>query len=152
MKLIVFEREIRFNSISFKKAEIECEGKGNKENPIIMDSLTLTPDSFYIKNNNKQFIHLKNLDKNHISLEVCHNIIIENCRLNYLEVYNSTNIIIKNISIRKSIKLGYCQEILIQDSSINKIKLYQINSIKIKNCNIKKCKKVKSTKITLEED
>jgi hypothetical protein len=144
MKLIIFERDFAFNKVSFKKTEIECEGKGNKENPIIIDSSTLTPNSFYIKNNNMQFINFKNLDKNHISLEVCHNITIDNCKFNYLELYNSAYIKINNISVRKSCKLCYCQEILIQDSSINKMKLYQANSNIIKNCSFNKIKKTLS--------
>jgi hypothetical protein len=99
------------------------QGKGTKNNPIIIDSISSLPSDpilFRMKNLN---IVLKNLELDDLRIYYSKNIIIENCCFKDLHIYKGEEIEIKNSSISKSLGVYNSNKILIDSSEIWQLKL-----------------------------
>lgn len=143
MKITIYRKRVFPNALFWSGIEIECEGSGTKEDPLIIESSEVLPKVIYLRHNN-YFIHIKNLEKRYISLYNCQNITLADCQLKYLDVGYCSKIIIKRLLINKLFRLSSSNYVLIEDSNIGKFKLKQSTSNIIKNSSFKQIKKDRS--------
>jgi len=130
--------------------ELECQGKGTEDNPILISSESF-PNSFIILESNL-FIYIKDCRFNQFSCSLSKNLVLENCILNYLELKSCSEIKIKKVQGKffNIIKSNNC---VFTDCVYTKgFGIFKSNNNLIKNCDLKKKLIVKSSKGNLYEN
>jgi hypothetical protein len=149
MKITIYQKRVFPNALTWSGIEIECDGSGTNDDPLIIEPSEFLPKVIYLRHNNL-FIHLRNLEKRYISLYSCQNITLTNCRLKYLDVFHCDKIILKNLSINKLFRLSSSKDVLIEDSNIEKFILKRSTSNIIRNSSFRQIKKYRSQGNTIE--
>ncbi|MFX0024710.1 MAG: hypothetical protein ACFE9S_20550 [Candidatus Hermodarchaeota archaeon] len=140
MLITIYQKKVYPNALSFSGIEIECPGTGTKEDPVIIEPIGSTPKTIYLRDYDI-FIHMRNLDKRYISLVNCQNMILTECRLQYLDISRSSNIKIKNLSVTKLSRIYNCRNMLIEDAHIEKLKIKKSSLNTFRKCSFNKIKK-----------
>jgi len=113
-----------YYSKSIRKIDVSIyQGKGTKNDPIIINSISSIPSHpilFRMKNLN---IVLKNLELDDLGIYYSKNIIIENCSFRDINIYKSEAIEVKDSSISKSLSVSNCIKVSIDSSEIWQLKL-----------------------------
>ncbi len=149
--------------------DIECEGEGTEEDPLIIIPSEKIPTNFFLKNSKIRVI-LKNFNTHNISLISCLNVTIEKCKLNKFFILESHDIEIKSTSCHylKILKSSYINiensffervkvknsinKILLRDCTINRIKRNHFNNIQFDKCKILNPYSFKSINFLLKDN
>jgi len=141
MKIVIYKDFFK-KEWKKKEIEIECNGSGTEEDPIVIESSENLPRSFEIFDSNnkiimKDFTHSSGGYDDEItwvSLFFSENLSIENCVMDNLYFHLSSHIKIKNLTCRNLI-LSECQECLLEDCHIEEtLAIVKSGKNKIKNC------------------
>ena len=136
MKFLVHYHHISFNAVQQRTIELDCEGDGTKDNPIIIEPSEQLPNLFMIHRSNL-YVKIRNCE-NSIHLNVVQNITIENCNSRSILVLVSSNVTLKDCQIRKFLRLRSCSNVTVEDCKITKIQFYDSSKNIIRNCVISK--------------
>lgn len=149
--------------------DIECEGKGTAEDPLIITPSEKIPTNFFLQNSKINVI-IRNFNTYNISLLSCLNVTIANSKLNklfiieshdneikstscqYLKILKSSHINIENSFFERVKVKNSLNKILIRDCTINRIKRNYFNSIQFDNCKILNPYSFKSIKFLLKDN
>lgn len=157
MKLTIYKLIPSFISrFNINPIQIECEGEGTKEDPLVIDESNCQDFSnilLLLKNNN-YFIHIRNLNgksfifnkskniliKNcvieWINLEFCKNITITNCTFNWIYTSSCSSILIKHSQFLKLCTIfSNCEDLTIEHSNFeDRVEFRHFHNNYIKNC------------------
>jgi hypothetical protein len=136
MKFLIHYDHASFNTISQRSLEIECEGDGTKDNPIIIEPSELLPRAFKIVRSNL-YVIIRNCE-NSIILNKVQNITIESCNLRGIIVTGSSNVTVKDTKIRRSLYIAASFNVIVEDCELSKIEFFNSRNNVIRNCVITK--------------
>lgn len=136
MKFLVHYDHVSFNAVQRRTIELDCEGDGTKDNPIIIEPSGQLPNIFIIHRSNL-YVKIRNCENSILLLEV-QNITIENCKSRWILVMLSSNVTLKDCQIRKFLRLRSCSNVTVEDCKITKIQFYDSSKNIIRNCIISK--------------
>ena len=136
MKFLVHYDHVSFNAVQRRTIELDCEGDGTKDNPIIIEPSEQLPNIFIIHRSNL-YVKIRNCE-NSILLNEVQNITIENCKSRWILVMVSSNVTLKDCQIRKFLRLRSCSNVTVEDCKITKIQFYDSSKNIIRNCIISK--------------
>ena len=111
------------------------KGSGTKEDPLIIDSANDLPQELQILNSNL-YILLEGCKIDNLSLTGSQNITVSDCRLDLHHIVKSSNCLVRNSSIRKSLSIEHSSKIKVENCEINNLALVKSFSNEISKSNI----------------
>lgn len=134
MKLTIYKGHAF--SLKVNTFELECPGKGTKEDPILITSKKF--NDFFIIMDSELHIHIKDCKFDQFGCSLSKNIIVEKCELNFLKLRSCTDIQIKEAKgeFFDSIKSNNCS--FFDCISSKGFGLFKSNNNVIKNCILQK--------------
>jgi len=131
--------------VSNKKIEIDCEGIGTREDPILIDPQIDLPTNFKIFNSDLH-VNIEKLDLYHIGVYRSHNISIRQSKIVALVLNRCSNMQILEVSNLKYLDLIRSDNNSIANCLIGKFKAYSSTANRINGCTIDKIGKYKRSK------
>jgi len=113
------------------------EGKGTKENPILITKSDFFPEKPLIYKSEK-YILLNKCVIDELELFKCKNIIIQECEFNFLTIWKSTTLEIKNSTILSTLEIIKSVKIILESSEINEFASFSNSENTFKDCVISK--------------
>ncbi len=107
---------IEKNTIDKHIKEFGWKGDGTNENPIIIDSDDVLPQSLLFQTDDLH-IQLKNIDIGIIIFENCQNIMLEDSIISIVRLKSCKNIVIKD-NLIKAIKISFSENLMIENNRI----------------------------------
>ena len=141
MKFLIYY----YHAAQQRSLELDCEGDGTKDNPIIIEPSEHLPMAFHIFRS-KLHVKIQNCETS-INLNSAQNITIKNCKSKAISVTLSSNITLKDCTIGRYLELRSSSNVNVEDCEISKIKFYNSSKNSIRNCII-----TKGIKLTDSED
>ncbi len=102
-----------------KEIELDCEGKGQENDPLVIKPSNRIPTHFYLKNSTI-YVKILGFKSKAIKLHNCKKITISQCEFKALRLHNCKNIIISQCEF-KTLKICGCSEIHVDNSNFLKI-------------------------------
>ncbi|MFW9988885.1 MAG: hypothetical protein ACFFC3_09540 [Candidatus Odinarchaeota archaeon] len=121
--------------------ELNWDGSGTESDPIIIESTEGIPSNFEVINSSL-YINIHNCKFKNIHIRKCENISINSSEFNYLIIVFSSNLLIRESTIKNKLELAIGHNIILKNNAITLLSMNycyenEIIDCKIKNIDIK---------------
>jgi len=127
-----------------KTIEIECEGSGTEEDPLILEVSDNFPKYRLMIFNQKKFLVIKGFILPYLHLDSCKNVIIEDCEFNLVRILHSSDIGINKVSASDSFGILDCTNISINNCFIATLGIVKSKNSLIEQSHIFRYKEIRS--------
>ena len=132
-----------FNDYHLSNVNLYGKGKGTEFDPIIIKPHKELPKDLNISFLTS-YILITDLNSNtqRISMSLCDNVTIKNCKFQEIELCNCKNIIFEHVKFTNKLSLSRCEKLTIIDCEIPIMKFRYCLKNEFKNCQINKIIKI----------